>query len=395
MKAVVYPADSYACGWYRMMWPGQVLASAGYDVNVVPPSDRSLTVGVQDDHVVQVDVEPGTDVVVFQRLTHRYLTEAVPLIRAQGIAVVVDLDDDLTSIHPSNPAWTKLHPRNENMPDASREGQPHRHSWHHLATACRDATLVTVSTPALVRRYAQHGRSRVLYNRLPDHHYAAAAGYDPTCDVIGWPASLHSHPDDPQVVGPAVARLLNSGHRFVTVGDPIGCGRAFGIGDDPPGELVEFDAWPKALARLGIGITPLTTTTFNQAKSWLKPLELAGAGVPWIGSDLPEYRRLHEEGCGQLATRPKDWHRQLVAVARSESRRRELSEAGLAVARRHRMSDHAWRWWESWVDAVELERSGGAGQPARDRVVAGAARVARPRGQATPFKLPLGVQPAW
>lgn len=395
MKATVYPADSYGCGHYRMIWPGRALRSAGYDVDIVEASDRSLSVQIQDDHVISVDVDPGTDVMVFQRITHRYLAEAIPIIRAQGVAVVVDLDDDLTAIHPSNPAWDQLHPRNENKPDTSRGNQPHRHSWHHLAAACRAATLVTVSTPALVRRYAQHGRYRVLYNRLPDHHYAAASNYDPTCDVIGWPASLHSHPDDPQEVGPAISRLVGEGSRFVTVGDPRNCGRAFGIGDDPPGKYVEFDQWSQALSRLGIGITPLTQTAFNDAKSWLKPLELAGAGVPWVGSPRVEYQRLHVEGCGRVADRPKDWYRQVQRLVRSESLRRELSESGIHVAGQHRMSDHAWRWWEAWVDAVDLERSGNAGQPQRDRVVAGASPARRPTRRTTPFRLPLDVQPAW
>jgi hypothetical protein len=390
VRVVLYPADTYACGHYRMIWPAQVLRAAGHDVTVVEPEDRGskLSISVQDDHVVDVHVEPGTDVIVLQRVTHRYLAQAVPIIRSKGAAVVVDIDDDLTSIHPGNPAWERLHPRNFGKPNLAREGKIHMHSWNHLAAACRDATLVTVSTAALARRYASHGRYHVLRNCLPDHHYEVADSYDPTNAEIGWPASLHSHPDDPTVIGPAIARLVQDGVAFRIVGDSTNCGVAFGIGDDPPGADVEFGAWPQALTSIGIGITPLADTKFNAAKSWLKPLELAGAGVPWIGSPRTEYAALAHEGCGVLAERPKDWYRMLRALVRDEARRRELSEAGRAVAGRWRLADHAWRWYDAWVDAAFIER----GQPRRDRVVAGASSRDVAGATATPFRQPLGIQ---
>src|SRR5689334_24701002 len=49
-----------------------------------------------------------------------------------------------------------------------------------------------------------------------------------------------------------------------------------------------FDAWPRALSALGIGLAPLADSTFNRAKSWLKPLEMAAVGVPCVMSALPD-----------------------------------------------------------------------------------------------------------
>lgn len=249
MKIVVYPSDAFGCGSFRMRWPGQHLAAAGHDVEVIDAHDRRVRVVMENDTVRDVLVD--ADIVVMQRITHAYMAQAVGVMRAKGITVVVDVDDDLSSIHPSNPAWA-VH-----RPGAGL------HSWHNLARACRDASLVTVSTPALLDVYARHGRGAVLPNYLPDHYYGLPRA---DSDVVGWPASFHSHPNDPEVVGGAVARLVEEGASFVMRGDSTGAGRALGLGADPVGGGVPIEEWPRAVAELGIGIAPLADTKFNAAK---------------------------------------------------------------------------------------------------------------------------------
>lgn len=244
-----------------MIWATQLLIEQGHEINMVAPGDRQLELRVSGEEVL--DVVDDSDVIVFQRVTHRFLAQAVPILRAKGTAVVVDIDDDLSSIHPSNPAYEAMHPRNEMRRDPGKR-EPRRHSWAHLATACREASLVTVSTPGLLERYASHGRGRVLPNYLPDGYYNTP---HTDSDVIGWPAALVSHPDDPTAVGGALARLDQDGATFRVVGDPTGCGRAFGLREDPPGARdVDVLGWPGKVAELGIGIAPLADTRFNRCK---------------------------------------------------------------------------------------------------------------------------------
>lgn len=339
MKTVVYPSDNYGCGNLRMRWPGQHLATAGHDVEVVDAHDRRVRVVMEGDVVKDVLVD--ADTIVMQRVTHAYMAQAVGVMRAKGITVIVDVDDDLSAIHPSNPAWA-VH-----RPGAGL------HSWHNLALACRNASLVTVSTPALLDIYARHGRGAVLPNYLPDMYYVPRTD----SDTIGWPASFHSHPNDPEPVGGAIARLVEEGARFVMRGDSTGAGRAFGLAADPAGGGVPIEEWPAAVAELGIGIAPLADTKFNAAKSWLKPLEMSAAGVPWVASPRAEYRRLHEMGAGVLADRPRTWYRELKRLRESAALRQELSEAGRAVAAQLRLRDHSWRWTEAWTRAYELDRA--------------------------------------
>lgn len=349
MRVLVFPADHYGCGHHRVIWPAEVLRAAGHDVTVIEQESRKLLLRIddRDDRVVNVDIPEGTDVVVLQRVTHKYMAQAVRALRGQGVTVVIDVDDDLGTIHPDNPAWRMLHPRNQG-----------EHSWRNLDDACRHASLVTATTPALVKRYAAHGRGRVLPNYLAAHYYDVR---HVDSSVIGWPASLGSHPNDPDVVGSSVARLVHEGARLHVTSTSPGVGKAFGLpSDDYVTQLrvaVELLDWPRVLAEhIGVGITPLADTVFNASKSWLKPLELAAVGVPWVASPRTEYRRLHELGCGLLAERPNDWYRTIKSLRENAARRSELSEAGRAVAATLRIEDHAWKWWESWSDAVAADR---------------------------------------
>jgi hypothetical protein len=370
VKIKVYPADTTGCGFFRLIWPVEYLRRKGLlpadvQLEIRPPQDRDLKLRTDGERVVEVlDVEPDA-VYVFQRLTHSWMAQAVPLLRAAGAAVVVDVDDDLGSIHPRNPAYHAMHPSRFNRWDQARR-EINRHSWRCLADACRDATLVTVSTPALLERYAGHGRGHVLYNYLPDVYYGLP---HEDSDVTGWPAALHSHPDDPSAVGGAVARLVAEGAAFRVVGDPVGTGAAFGLPADAQGvrQSIPVMDWPAAVASLGIGIAPLADTRFNACKSWLKPLEMSALGVPWVASPRAEYRRLAEragiEERGTLADNPRRWHRELDRLRRDPALRAERSEAGRAVAETLRLRDHAWRWLEAWSRARDIQ-NGAAMRPA-------------------------------
>lgn len=349
MRVYVYPADRTGCGLYRMQAPARALRAQGVDVQVVMPSGRSTHVGLngyQDEHgnLVHVDVPGDADVMVLQRITSPQLVQAIPLIRAKGIAVVVDMDDDLTCIDPRNIAWTALHPR---------MGTP-GHTWENATRACMAATLVTVSTPALLATYAPHGRGVVLENCVPAK-YLTVEHHD--SDVIGWPGSVHSHPDDPTVVGSSVSRLVHEGHRFTIVGSGEGTREVFALDRDPDATgAVELDDWPHAVARIGVGIAPLKDTRFNSGKSWLKPLEMAAVGVPWVASPRPEYVRLHRLGCGVLADKPSRWYRHLRDLATNPRMRDELSAAGREVAAEWTAEARAWRWAEAWQAALKAQR---------------------------------------
>ena len=423
MAIYVYPADAYGCGHYRLIWPGLALADQGHDVKVISPSaERGIegdinagelcpkcgTVVVPFDpergkapdgswlyfcqgkigsephepvnwtgigKMLELRVPDDAEAVILQRVTMKHLADGIGLFRKTrpDVAVIVDMDDDLRVVNPNNPAFLAMH---------EKHGYAH-HNAENAMRACLNATLVTVSTPALLKVYAPHGRGVVLYNRVP-RGYLDIPHEDSS--TMSWPGSLHSHPWDLDQVGPAVQRLVRAGHTYLGVGSvqglymdrdgrrvegPIDEGqkslftelvpplrKVLGLDDDPDslGDI-EFGQWPWAVAKIGVGLAPLADGAFNRSKSWLKPLEMSATGVPWVASPREEYVRLHREhSVGMLAKDPKEWYQRLRQLVTSESLRREQSLAGRTAAAANTVEGHAWRWLEVWEQAITAAR---------------------------------------
>lgn len=349
----VYPADEYGCGFYRLIAPAKALKAAGHDVRIKMPSKRDgigAAIDTRTGQVVDVTIPEDADCIVLQRISLAHLVQAVPLIRARGVAVVIDIDDDLTKIDPNNPAFAALHPK----------GGDSRHTWKNLNLACRTATMVTVSTPQLLSVYAPHGRGMVLENRVPEAYLTIP--HDITVDSIGWAGSVHSHPFDLHEVGFSVQQLLADGHTYRGVGPSEGLAAALGLKEDPPVTgSVELHEWADTIAtHIGVGIAPLADTLFNAAKSWLKPLEMSALGVPWVASPRAEYKRLAGllADVGLFADKPRDWLKQIRRLVTNQSLRAEQSAAGRAAAADWTIEGGAWRWAEAWQQAIEMQRKG-------------------------------------
>ena len=333
-----------------MIWPATVMKNAGYDIEIIEPHQRKTHLGAQLDmsgRVVDVITPPDADVIVIQRITHDKMVSAIPLIRKRGIAVVMDIDDDLSAIHPDNAAFAVMHPADERFPD---------HNWHNAQRACEASTAVIVSTPGLLPVYGAKGNGHVLYNCVPER-YLTVKHYD--SDVIGWGGSMHSHPDDPAVMGNAIQRLMRDGHQFRVIGDGIGVQRALHLDVEPEvtGVVDLVTSWPEMLSSLGVGVAPLSNTRFNRSKSWLKMLEMAAVGVPCVVSPRAEYLRLHYEGIGNIADKPQQWYTRLKRLATDADYRLQVSQQGREIAAQHTIEGNAWRWMEVWENAFKLERS--------------------------------------
>lgn len=377
MRVHIFAADTYACGHYRVVWPGLAVdrTESDFEVTIVPPGDKSsgLVLWRDEDGEVAKVTAPETDLVVLQRVGLKHVMDAIPHIRAQGIAVIVDVDDDLSYIDPANPAWVYMHPkptlamepperREQFIAEARKrlmqpevfyrmynEKRP-RHSWKNVEESCRRATMTTVSTQALVRSYGR-GNARVVHNYVP-RAMLNVPHIDNT--VIGWGGSTHSHPGDLR----AMTGGIPQGASFMVVGDGTGADRDLGLSNEVSMTgAIDFDVWPSAITQIGIGVAPLLDTRFNRAKSWLKPLEYSAVGVPWVASPRPEYVSLQKLGAGFIADRPREWQRILRRLIEDEALRREQSEAARELARQMTIEEHAWRWAEVWRDAITLERT--------------------------------------
>lgn len=352
MRVYVVPADAYGCGHYRLIWPADVLHKAhGVNVSVIPPNGKS-------GFLAKVEEEPGkkpilksvtipedADVIVLQRPAHPLQPQMIKMMRSNGVAVIVDMDDDMSSIHPKNIAYETYH---------TRSSSPF--SWRHATESCKEATLVTTSTSQLQKVYARHGRGVVLDNYVPS---AYLKFHKQETGNFGWPGTTSSHPDDLQATGDAVKRLIGDGHDFRVVGGQSKVREALRLDAEPTFTgAVGPEAWARTIAQtLDVGMAPLSSTAFNTSKSRLKAIELMSVGVPWVGSPRAEYRRVNREsGCGLLADTPREWYSKLKQLLTDDVLRKEQAEAGREWMQQQTYEAKSWLWLEAWEQALKIQR---------------------------------------
>lgn len=348
-KVIALRADDSGCGKYRIKDPAhavtllhpeiEVVVDTGIEVQATRNSKTKLTT------VSHIDVE--TDVIVIQRPLNQWFTSMIAQARRQGIATVVELDDDFENLNRRNQAW-------ENV-------QPSRHpesNYEWLKQACELADWVTVSTPGLAR-YATHGRVSVIPNYIcKDDVTTGPLGVPDLRTVVGWSGVVATHPNDLQVVGSGVNQALrDTGASFKVVGDMDGVRDALRLAKAIPltqTGWVTTDEYLELLARsIDIGLVPLEDTEFNRCKSNLKGLEYAACGIPFVASPMPEYTRLAARGIGEIATNQGEWRRAVAKLVTNVELRAGTGEAYRALVRQDWLTeDHADEWVLAWKNAL-------------------------------------------
>lgn len=352
MRVLVWPADTDGgSGWYRLRFPAQVLERQGADVEV---SMNGPTIGWDrqwfgggppvEARAVTLAEKPDADVVVIQRPGRAHWTEVIPLLQAAGVRVVVDVDDDFDAIPAGNVARDDYDPQR----------RP-RHNRDWIRRACELADLVTVSTPHLAGVYGRHGRVAILPNLVPESYLTITAPA-PLEQTIGWSGSVDTHPGDLETVGTAVRDVLaeHPDWHVHVVGTGTGVARRLRLpAVGAVGQWLPFVDYPRALARLAVGIVPLHRSRFNRGKSCLKLAELSAVGVPTVAAPIPDNQRLHAHGVGLLADGPTQWREQLDRLAGSAELRADV--AGRSREAMATLTYEQWAdlWWVAWEKALD------------------------------------------
>lgn len=322
MKVYLQPSDRFGCGHYRMFYPMWELQKTGLDIQMV--EDR---------------VDPGDSVVVvFQRPWDvEVATQTIPYLQSRGYAVVVEIDDHLSAIQPDHCAWKAHHPKFN--PDSN-------YQW--VEKCCEQADLVIATTQKLVDFYAPHGRGVVIPNYLPEGFVVDKVKDDHEPPYrMGWAGQVDTHPGDLDVAARGVRQAMQH---------PDWTFRALGFDSTlkvlgVPGEVQEWCAleeYGQSLRIFDLGIVPLRLNDFNEGKSYLKGLEYAGAGVPFVASPSEPYSDLYAMGGGLLAETAKDWRRVLSTLTESPTLRHDLAARGLEMAKTQTYALNAWRWEEAY-----------------------------------------------
>lgn len=360
-KIICYAADTGGCGHYRIIWPAEALRAQGADVELVyagAGADKEIGaafwIGDDPEHRLRLATSaPDCDIAVIQRPLTEVLADSIPVLQQRGVKVVVEIDDDFENISPRNISWRNVRPPSPSMAPEERIAQTRRNRLH-LRRSCEAADLVVVSTPALAQVYGRHGRVAIVPNCVPEW-YQWAAPIDPWDGArVGWSGSVQTHPDDLQVTRGAVQRALRAtGAHFAVVGTGVGVQRALGLADRPAAcGWQPLDRYPQLMASMDIGVVPLELTRFNEAKSWLKGLEFAALGIPFVASPTGPYLDLLARGAGLLGDTPKAWERLLRRLITNVDERAEVAQAGRDVASTLTIEGNADRWLDAWSSVV-------------------------------------------
>ena len=351
------PMDEGACGYFRVREPARVAAAQGVDVTLMQdpamyadryrgvPMRRGWDPVGQCDVILQLLVD--ADVIVIQRPLYQPMWAIATAAKKQGMAVVVELDDNLHQIHAKNHVAGAV--------------DPNRQPLHNIVWAQKTidlADLLVVSTPAIARQYGVH-KSVVVRNYLPEHVLPLAPDASPARDVVGWTGHIGVHPEDLQTTG---GGLRNLPEPFTVIGNTHGVAAALSLPETKVRLGCEWQNsipayWAAVAANIGVGVAPLQTSTFNQAKSALKIMEFNALGIPYVASPTAEYqwytRRAHG---GLIAESRGQWERYTRRLLSNDGLYQDLRQAGLAWAAENTLEHHIGEHIDAWERAHDLVR---------------------------------------
>lgn len=288
-------------GWARF---GQYASLLPYTVVQGSLISQRDVFGVRDwDGVDHFDC----DVLFMQRYMFENVARILRASKGTGQVVINDVDDWYWGLRPSNSAFLLSHPKfNE------------EENVNHYSSIVGNSTAVTVSTPYLLERL----RSKVKGDLVLQTNYVDLSRFKPRqhtdgLPLIGWVGSTAHRSGDLEILKGILPPLHREGYGFHHSGHLEGR-RSF---RDATGvlastlPLVAPSLYPESFV-FDIGIVPLCDTPFNEAKSYIKGLEYAASGIPFVASDVGEYRRLHDEfGLGRIAKNGKDWRRHIKQLS--------------------------------------------------------------------------------
>jgi hypothetical protein len=251
----------------------------------------------------------------------REVLEAMPLAQKMGQKIVVDVDDWFDGLATTNQAYKATDPTTN--PDNNRD---------IYAQIIMQADAVITSTPFLFDYYAAKRENVFMVrNGIDIERWKPRTPRTNHRLRLGWVGATPWRSGDLETLSSFLGKYLvdrrigfhHSGH--TTNGAPS-ANRQLGIPDNITRTLplAPILSYPGLFQPIDIGMVPLNNIPFNHAKSFIKGLEYAAAGVPFISSYSPEYKILADQGIGRVAYTPDDWVHHLDELRRTHIRRDEV-----------------------------------------------------------------------
>lgn len=268
----------------------------------------------------------GWDIVVLKLLMQKSVLEGMDIADKLGQKIVVDVDDWFDGLPESNSAHQTTDPANN--PENNR---------NIYAEIIMRAHAITVSTPFLHEYYSKKRKNVFLIRNGIDINSADRWSQQRKRNVqgkiaVGWVGATSWRGLDLEQLNPWFSEYLdknnlNFHHSGHTDNSP-NAGKILNIkeGSFHVTPLVPILQYPQIFNHFDIGIVPLNDIPFNHAKSFIKGLEYAAAGTPFICSYSPEYEVLVKSGIGRMAKTEEEWILHLEELMYAKTRIDEAQE---------------------------------------------------------------------
>jgi len=277
------------------------------------------------------------DTVVLKLIMFRWTPRQMLIAQQLGQRVIVDVDDAYDFLPEVNKAWEQTHPdRNKVM------------NRDHYREVIAAADTVTVSTSFLLDHHRDHRDVRLVRNG--PHPGMFPVKRQSGRPVIGWVGAIPYRGGDLEIMQDWLPGFLDE-HDLMfhhSGDDPTAPSFAEVVGIPVErmscSPLAPINQYPQLFEHFDIGLVPLNDIPFNHAKSTIKGLEYASAGIPFVASGLPEYQRLADDGVGRIANTPEVWVRHLTELLDLGVRKKEAAQQRRIVAERHSIQAREAEW---------------------------------------------------
>lgn len=286
----------------------------------------------------------GCDVVHIYRYHGKSTIELTRALRAEGTAIVWDVDDHLEVVPENTPGRLTRGALREQRMLAS------------IRAMAAVAHVVTTTSEPLAELYASLGAEtvRIVPNFVPDE-FLAQRPRPHEGVVVGWIASgEHYHDLRALRLSETLGRLLDARPELRLV--------SIGVRFDLPGDryehrtMVQFHSLPEHIAGFDVGLAPLDDIPFNRARSDVKVKEYSAVGIPWLASPVGPYAGYGEKQGGRLVS-ADGWHDAIDRLVVKERERRKLAKRAASWGREQVVSRNLAAWETVMVEAAE--RAGG------------------------------------
>ena len=328
------------CTFYRCMLPS----------NAFPGSKvGKLAFTAQGGFGVRLNAQQaqfGFDVIVFKQIMQKWIPGQMEIAKGLGQTIVVDVDDHFDGLHDANQAKALTDPELNRV--ANRD---------HLRRVIELSDMVIASTPFLYEYYSElHPNVCLVPNSISPHMFTPRK-VKAKKPVIGWVGAMGWRSNDVETLRPWLGDWLAQHdllfHHAGHMDDAPSFADAAGV--DPNRMILSpmrpLPQYPEMMD-MDIGIVPLSFIPFNEAKSYLKGLEYAASGIPFVASATDEYRYLESRGLGRTAVTPEDWVTYLTPLLDYALRKREAHQNLRLVEKHFTIHSQA----QTWIDTLSVYR---------------------------------------